>query len=395
MRKKLTPKGIDALPPATVKRYEVRDTIVPGLHVRVSSAGSKVFYVSARHDGRTRRIKIGPYPTLSLADAREKAQSILRDIILGTYGREPETPTPTLGEVIPDFIDLYARPRNRDWKETQSVLQKFKPLFSRPMDEIKRADIVRVLDTIVAGGTPVRANRALAAVKKLFSWCVDRGVVETSPVAALKPPTKEVPRDRVLTTAEVVTCWHGATDEGAPFEQFVHMLALTGQRRGEVAEMRWSEIDFDASTWTIPAKRVKNASLHVVPLSTLALATLRSVPRFLNSDFVFTTTGRSPISGFGRLKRRLDDALPDSTEDWRFHDIRRTVATNMAMLGVQPHVIEAVLNHKTGILSGVAATYNRHLYHDEKREALEAWAKHVEAMVAPVSNVERLPLRAV
>ena len=129
--------------------------------------------------------------------------------------------------------------------------------------------------------------------------------------------------------------------------------------------------------WTLPAKRAKNASQHMVPLPYPALELLRSVPRFLNSDYVFTTTGRTPISGFGRLKERLGADV-----DWRLHDIRRTVATNMAMMAVPPHVIEAVLNHRTGIVSGVAAIYNRHAYLEEKRQALEAWAERVSALVA-------------
>lgn len=389
MKKKLTPKGIDALPPATGKRYEVRDELVPGLHLRVSSTGGKVWYVSARVKRRVKRMKIGNYPIVSLSDARDKARTIQRDIALGVFEVEKHQ-VPTLAEAIPEFIEIYAKPRTRDWKGTLSVLQKFKPLFAWPLDEIKRPDVVRVLDQIVADGTALRANRALAALKKMLNWCVDRGVIETSPVVGLKPPAKEVARDRVLTTKELVTCWNAATKEGAPFEQFVHMLILTGQRRGEVAEMRWSEIDFDNALWTIPAKRAKNATTHVVPLAPLALSILRGLPRYLNSDFVFTTTGKTPISGFGRLKRRFDEALPDDTEDWRFHDIRRTTATNMAILGVQPHVIEAVLNHKTGIVSGVAAVYNRHAYFNEKREALERWAVRVKE----ISNEQVDPRRS-
>lgn len=389
MKKRLTPKGIDALPPATGKRYEVRDELVPGLHLRVSATGGKVWYVSARVQRRMKRMKIGSYPIVSLSDARDKARTIQRDIALGVFEVEKKQ-VPMLGEIIPQFIEIYAKPRTRDWKGTLSVLQKFKPLFSWPIDEIKRPDVVRILDKIIADGTALRANRALAALKKMFNWCVDRGVIEVSPVTGLKPPAKEVARDRVLTTKELVTCWDAAKDEGAPFEQFVHMLILTGQRRGEVAEMRWSEIDFENALWTIPAKRAKNATTHVVPLAPLALSLLRSLPRFLNSDFVFTTKGKTPISGFGRLKRRLDEVLPDDTEDWRFHDIRRTTATNMARMGVQPHIIEAVLNHKTGIVSGIAAVYNRHAYFNEKREALERWAVRVRE----ISNEQVGPRRS-
>lgn len=373
MQKKLTAKSIDALPPATGKRYEVHDTLLPGLQIRVSATGNKVWYVATRVHGRMRRIKIGNYPIVSLADARDKAREILRDIQLGVFETETEQ-VPTFGEVVRDFIDKYAKPRNRDWKGTERILKKFAHLNNKPITEIKRADVVKTLDHIVAGGAPVRANRALAAIKKVMSWCVDRGVIETSPVAGLKPPTKETARDRVLSADELQRCWAGADGEGYPFAQYMHLLILTMQRRGEVAGMRWSEIDLATGVWTLPAKRAKNANSHTVPLAPLALDILKSTPRFLGSDLVFTTNGTTPISGFGRLKQRLDLAVGTDVDDWRLHDIRRTVATNMAMLGIAPHIIEAILNHRTGIVSGVAAIYNRHAYLDEKREALEQWA---------------------
>lgn len=396
MKKKLTPKSLDALPPATGKRYEVHDTLLPGLHLRISATGGKVFGVSRRIDGRMKRIRIGAYPLVSLADAREKARDILRDIELGQYTDTSSSvaeaaPRLTLGEVVPQFIELYAKPRNRDWRGTERVLQKFSPLFPRLIDEIKRADIVRVLDTIIAGGAPTRANRALAAIKKLMSWCIDRAMIETSPVAGLRPPTKEVARDRVLTDDEMIAIQGAGSSEGFPFAQFVQLLILTGQRRGEVAGMHWSELDLDKGIWTIPAKRAKNATSHIVPLTPLAIFILKSVPKFLDSDLVFTTTGTSPISGFGRLKERLDVAVGLNAEDWRFHDLRRTMATNMAIMRIQPHIIEAVLNHKTGIVSGVAATYNRHAYFDEKREALELWSEkltHLVSSHSPMSGTE-------
>lgn len=379
MRKKLSPKSIDALPPATAKRYEVRDELVPGLMIRVSSTGGKVWYVSTRINERARRIKIGPYPVIGLADARDKAREILRRVQLGEFVEEtPETPLPTFGETVPQFIELWSKPRNRTWRESQRMLHKFASLDHRPLGEIKRSEVVCVLDQIVGQSTPISANRALSTLKKLFSWAADRGTIEVNPIAGLKPPAKAVARDRVLTDDELIACWKASESDGFPFEQYAKLMILTGQRRGEVAGMQWSELDFEKATWTIPALRAKNATQHIVPLAPLALSLLKSVPRFLGSDFVFTTTGTTPISGFRKFKDRLEVAA--GTDDWRMHDIRRTVATNMAALGVQPHVIEAVLNHKSGIVSGVAAVYNRHSYGQEKREALEKWAEHVEAM---------------
>ncbi|WP_027834871.1 tyrosine-type recombinase/integrase [Maritalea myrionectae] len=389
MRKKLTTKTIDALPAAVGKRYEVRDELLTGFMVRVSSVGKKVFYLNTRINGRARRIKIGDYPLMSLAEARQKAQSILRDISLGAFENSaagsPERSAPVLKDVIDQFIERYAKPRNKGWKETQSILTKYTPLYSLPIDQIHRRDVHEVLDRIVANGTATRANRALAAIKTLMNWAVDRGFLDVSPVANMRPPTKEVPRERVLTHEEICACWYGAIEEGYPFTQFTQLLILLGQRRGEVAGMRWSELDFDRGLWTLPSSRVKNGTAHFVPLPKLALDILNSIPRFLNSDYVFTTTGTSPISGFGRLKRRLDEHVGLDAPGWRFHDLRRTMATGMAELRVAPHIIEAILNHKSGIFSGVAAVYNRHLYLDEKLEALELWANKIEMVTSSLA----------
>jgi integrase len=389
MKQMLTTKSLDAMPPASIKRYEVRDQKVNGLHVRVSTTGAKVFYTMVRPNGSRKRIKIGPYPVVSLADARRKAMEIARDVELGEFDKTSDVPVetaPTLGEAIPEFIELYAKPRNKDWKRTKSVLHKFDRLRNRPIDQIKRQEVSKVLDGIIANGTPMRANRALSAIKKLMNWYVMRGDIETSPVALLRPPTPEIPRDRVLNDDEVRAMWLQSEKEDYPFGPFLKLLMMTGQRRTEVAAMRWSELNLAEGIWELPASRVKNARLHIVPLPPQAVDLLRSMSRFLDSDFVFTTTGRSAISGFGRLKERVDAAMPDGTPDWRFHDFRRTASTGMAKLGVLPHVIDAVTNHKSGVVSGVGATYNRYTYLNEKREALEQWANELTKIVQKPST---------
>ncbi|CAN0593734.1 unnamed protein product [Laminaria digitata] len=159
------------------------------------------------------------------------------------------------------------------------------------------------------------------------------------------------------------------------------LLILSGQRRAEVAEMRWSELDLEKRLWTLPSQRAKNGRQHTVPITDAMLDVLRRVPRFLGSDYVFTTTGRSPVSGFGRVKDRLDKALPESTEPWIIHDLRRTMSTNLAMLGVPQPVTEALLNHKTGVVSGVAAIYNVYSYADEKKDALALWGRTLSIVV--------------
>lgn len=283
---------------------------------------------------------------------------------------------PTLGETIPQFIVRYAKPKNRGWRENERLLTRFSPLFNKRLDQISRSDIVLILDDIIASGAPFRANRALAAIKKLFAWSLDRGLIEINPIVGIRPPTKERHRDRVLSDGEIGRFWSTAEELGYPFGPLLQLLLLTAQRRGEVAEMRWSQIDYGRGVWTIPAERAKNGRAHEVPLSKQAAGILHELPRFIGSDFVFTTTGRSPVSGFGRMKRNFDAQMDLS--EWRLHDLRRTAASGMARLGTAPHVIEKVLNHVSGAISGVAAVHNTFGYERQKRAALEAWAQHLE-----------------
>jgi integrase len=372
MRRKLSPKLVEHIKALGPKRLDVWDTVLQCFGVRISPSGRKTWFVVARVDGRQKRITIGTYPAVSLAEARTEARKIIRDAQLGVLSRAPEAPALTLGDTVPLFIQLYAKPKNRGWKESERLLDKFQDLFGKPLTQIVRSDVVRVLDEIVASGTPYRANRALAALKKLMNWALDRGMIEVNPIAGLKPPHKERSRELVLSDAALASLMRAADAEGYPFGDALKLLVLTGQRRSEVAEMRWSEIDLERAVWTVPPARSKNGQAHQVPLSAPTVRLLQSLPRFLASDWVFTTTGRAPISGFGRMKRRLHDAA--GMPDWRIHDIRRTMASGMARIGVEPHVIEKVLNHKSGIISGVAAVYNRYGYEKEKRAALVHWS---------------------
>jgi integrase len=382
MRKTLTAKIIEHLQPRPDRRYEVRDTLLPGFGVRVSLNGRKSWFAVGRVSDRQVRHTIGNYPTVSLSEAREAARLILKDIQLGVYAPakvDPQPALPTLGQTIDLFIEIYAKPKNRGWKAVQATLRKFHTLNDRPAGEITRAEVVRVLERITARGAPVAANRAMSAIKKVFAWSLDRGVIMIHPLVGLRKPGLERSRDRVLTDAELLSFWQATDAEGFPFGPMLKLMALTAQRRGEVATMRWSQVDFERAVWTIPASVAKNGRVHEVPLSSLALDIIRKLPRFSGSDLLFTTTGTSPISGFGRAKNRLN--LMMETSNWRLHDLRRTAASSMARLGVAPHVIEKVLNHVSGQISGVAAVYNRHSYQFEKRDALVCWANLIVSLI--------------
>ena len=380
MTQKLTTKFIEGKKPDPKKRLEFRDQLMPGLVLRISKAGTKTFCMHKRINGKMRRLPIGRFPIVSLVEARERVRQILYEVETGRF--EDATgleviERPTLGETIPDYIEKHAKVHNKDWKRKEALLAKFTSLHGKRIDEIKRADVVKACDAIHKTA-PVSANRALAHLKHLLGWCVERGIIEANPIAGMKPLSKEKPRERVLTDDELGALWAVCGDEGYPFGDCMKLLMLSGQRRAEVAEMRWSELDLEKRLWTLPSKRAKNGKQHTVPITDAMLELLRKTPRFFNSDYVFTTTGKSPISGFGRVKDRLDKALPEETEPWIIHDLRRTMSTNMAMLGVPQPVTEALLNHKTGVVSGVAAIYNVYSYADEKREALSLWNGHVK-----------------
>lgn len=382
MRQAFTAKSLDALKPKA-KRYEVHDVYCPGMSVRVSVQGQKVFSVKFRYGLAQKRMKLGVYPRISLATAREKAIEILRQVDEGIDPtKRRRTANMKVESVCRDFIRLHAAPRNKSWREAERILEReFIATFGqRDIREIKRFDVLETMDAALARGSSYQANRILSHIRKLFNWCVERGVVDASPIVGLKPPTKEISRERTLQDEEIVRLLRACRNDVYPFRQFAPLLLATAQRRGELSEMRWSEIDFETKTWVIPSDRSKNGKAHVVPLSAFSLEVLAEVPRFLDCDYVFTTTRKSPVSGFSKALRRLADG--SQTTDWRWHDLRRTAASGMARLSVAPHVVEKVLNHVSGIISGVAAVYNRHGYDHEKRDALERWGSALAALAS-------------
>ena len=258
--------------------------------------------------------------------------------------------------------------------------------------EIIRRDVLDLLDHLVDSDKPIAANRTLSAVRKMFNWAVSRDILTFSPCAGVKPPTPEASRDRVLSDDELKLIWRAASQIGGPFGLLVKLLTLTGQRRDEVAKMQWSELDLKVRLWTLPRERVKTDQPHQVPLSAAAVAILESVPQIANSPFVLTTTGKTPSNGYSKGKRKLDALLPQDMPAWRLHDLRRTVASGMARLGIDLPVIEKVLNHSSGSFAGIVGVYQRHDFADEKRAALETWGRHIEGLI-PGKSVKVVRLR--
>jgi integrase len=245
--------------------------------------------------------------------------------------------------------------------------------------------VIHLLEDVEEHG-PYMANRTLAAIRKFYSWAVERDMVGASPVSNVSALGREEKRDRVLDDVEIMAFWEGCDKLGWPFGPLFQMLLVTAQRRDEVARMRWQDVDLDAGTWIIPAEMTKSRREHSVPLSPLSLDILSNVPRMGGHVFSSNLRGDKPVSGFNKSKKRLDGL--SGLDGWRLHDLRRTAASGMARLNAPPHVLGKVLNHAPASLQGVTAIYNRYAYEPQKREALEAWAEHIKAVL------EQRPLAA-
>src|SRR5262245_28014992 len=387
---RLTVRSVEALKPRPV-RQEIPDSFLPGLYLIAQPSGAKGWAVRYRHNGTTRKFTLGSYPAIDLKAARELGAKALRAVAEGRDpGREKlearSARIDSVDLVVEEFLDRHVRRSNR--ARTQEETERLFRLHILPrwrgrmIRDISRRDVIDMVDRIVDGGSPVAANRTLTVAKTFFNWCVARDILTASPAQGVKPPTAEKSRDRILDDAELKCVWEAAGQVGYPFGTMTRLLIATGQRRDEVAKMRWEEVDFKRCLWTLPRERVKADRPHEVPLSTLALDILKAVPRLAGSPYVLTTNGAAPSSGFGKNKKKLDGLLPADMTPWRLHDLRRTAASGMARLGINLPVIEKVLNHASGSFAGVVGIYQRHSFADEKRAALEAWGRHVNALVS-------------
>jgi integrase len=426
MTKALTAKRIETVQAAS-SRQEIPDGLLVGLYLMVQPSGAKSFAVRYRYAGQPRKLTLGAFPAITLEAARDIGGKALR---AAAEGRDPATEKQAakgdakkaaaeeirgkrdlFENVAREFIERHAMKNNREstWRETARILgfkpdagkllvvepRKGKPptvlqLWNgRKVQDITKRDVIALLDT-VRDRAPVMANRNLAAVRKLFNWCLARDIIQVSPCTLIDPPALESSRDRILSDDELRMVWNAAEGDGWPFGPLVKVLMLTGQRLGEVGGMRWDEIDLEARLWTLPAERVKNGERHEVPLSDAAIAIISALPRIKTTKgFVFTTRRDAAVSGFSRAKDRLDTAVSANVpkgakapEPWVFHDLRRTMASGMARLGIQLPVIEKVMNHSSGSFRGIVGVYQRHSFAEEKRTALAAWASHVESVVS-------------
>ena len=358
-----------------------------GLRVRLGSDRvRKTFIAQYRAHGRTRRVLIGPAEKLGAEQARAAAKKVLGRAAIGEDPQaerraQRQREVYTLRSVAEDFLAAKrstVRPNTYRGLAHYLAGPHFKPLHAMPIDQVTRRDVAaRVAKIGTESGSP-SAARARAALSAMYTWAMGHGLTEANPVVGTIKPDDSRPRERVLSNAEIAAIWH-ACDEAGAFGKIVRLLLLTGCRRMEVCGMRWSEIDIESGVWRLPPERTKNKRAHTLPLSPMAMQIVKSVPQVIGRDCLFGERSNLGFTQWGE-KRDLDARLGDKAAEWTLHDLRRTCATGMADIGVQPHIIEAALNHISGHKVGVAGIYNRSSYEREVRNALALWADHVRAI---------------
>jgi integrase len=386
-RIRLTKTSIDALP-ASKSDVVYWDTGCPGFGVKVTPKGRKVFIVLYRTGGagsKLRKYTIGPYGRVTLHQARVAAQRVFAAKL---DGRDPaaekrEAKRRVVADRVEDLLEAFIGQRlsqNRSGGEIARLLRREagRPWVGRSIHEISKRDVVELVSAIEQRGAPVAANKTLKSIKTFLRWCVGRAVLDQSPAEGVPLPSKEVARDRVLDDEELARVILAARQIGGPYGGIVEFLALTGQRREEVARLQWEELDLTQRLWTLPKSRTKNAKVHIVHLSGQSMAVLKHVNQ--RGPYVFSLLGTKPFPGFSRAKRRLDQL--SGVTAWRLHDLRRTCVSGIARLGIAPHIADKILNHQSGTISGVAAVYQRHEFLSERQEALKRWAIHIAHVVA-------------
>lgn len=396
---KLTVAAMDRLKPPSRGRLEVYDQDTTGLVFRVTPMGAKSFSYFYRLDGRNQRLTIGRYPSVTLKDARTAAREARAKL---DKGIDPalekmrmrqdaaQARKDSFRAVAMDYIERGPkRQGKRTWRRMQRILEKYPEAWhNRPMRSITKRDVADLLDHVHDNHGPTMANYLYATLSTLFYWALGRGVIETMPINKTQRPSAAKTRNRPLKGDEIRAVWEGAESVGHPFGDIVKLALLTGQRRTEVSEMHWDELDLDAREWLIPADRTKAKRAHVVPLSDLAIKVLESVLRHTGPYVFSTSAGELPFSGFSKAKRKLDAVA--KVDDFQLKDLRETVATIMrSELSVSEEVIAMVLNHapRSVTIKHYAAEHDM----KAKRIALEKWERYLRQTLGhEVGNIAEL-----
>jgi integrase len=377
------------------KQVDYFDKSLSGFFLRVSQDGKKSFGVMYRKGGRLRRMKLGTYPLLTLAKARQEAAQALRNAELGldpAFEKQEARRAPTFEQVAREYLERHAKAKKKSWKEDERVINKelFPGFGERQAKDITRRD-VRIFLEHKSATAPIGANRVRALLRKIFNWAIAADILETNPVHLVPAPGKEHQRDRVLAEEEIRRIWNAieADSKSADHTHLkVKMLSagimklrlLTAQRGAEVMSIEWDELDMQTGWWTIPGEKTKNSLSHRVPLSAPALTVIREMRLVVGdgrSRFVFPSPkGNTHICNPQKPLVRIQKA---TDIDFVAHDFRRTAASMMTSMGIPRLTVKKILNH---VEQGITAVYDRHSYDMEKREALDAWAKRLTAIIS-------------
>jgi integrase len=403
MKRKLTDRTLVSLKPAPPgTRYDVMDSDVRGFGVRVTDSGRKTFVLIARFPGShnpTRRA-LGEYPTMTLARARAEAtkwHALLHEGIDPRIeaerrelaeARRQENSFACVAEAY--FAHIKRQGLRRAAQAESEIRRELVSRWGRrPITDITRHDLLDVIEAALKRGAPWQAHHIFSYASRLFNWAIDRGTygLESSPTHGMRPARVigvKKPRTRVLNDTELRVIWNASKALGYPYGPLVQLLVLSGQRKTEVAEAQWSEFNFERKLWVIPPGRMKMDAVHVVPLTAEVITVLQALPRFKSGDFLFSTTyGKTPVNGFSKGKARLDKLVAEELPDvppWVFHDLRRTMRTNLSALPIPDMVRELVIAHAR---PGLHKVYDQHSYINEKRHALELWAARLRSIIEP------------
>lgn len=367
---------------ALEKREDYRDKSTRGLQLRVSTTGVKSFSYAFRLANKMARVTLGRYPDLNLKTARQKTDEFRRLVSMGIDPRFEKRDKITKQKMtvelmVSDFIYKYAKPKNSSWQQAENNLRLYlvSALGKKSIHDVRRQDIHSILDELVDRGKYTAANRALAHIRKFFGWLIERGYLENSPADHIKKRYNELERERVLNDEELRAIWNASNSMSGPYNAWMKLCILGGQRRLETASLRRYQIV--DGCWQLSGGETKNKHLHIVPLSRQALEIVDNLME-QDGEYLIRSgrNGDNPVNGFSKAKTQMDRL--SGVKDWKIHDIRRTVATNLSKLGVDRFLLQRIMNHTD---TSVTKIYDRYSYLDEKREALQKWADRLDDIV--------------
>lgn len=388
-RVRLTDRAVAALQPKD-KRYDVSDSLRVGLRIRVAPTGVKTWVFEKRIRGESvlRSHTLGRFPVISLGEAREKALTLEKEAVEGV-DRKAEVKNMQSVRTILDRYDEMHLAQLRTGKQRRKQIEvAFGSRLDDPLNKVERRHLQEFIDKVAGKGTKVLANRYKAAISAFTSFAWKRGYIDHNIGAGLaKAPGKEKPRDRVLSLNEVRAIYDAAGLLSPLWTPIIRLLILTAQRRGDIVGLRHSEIDFEKRRIDLPGARTKNGKAHIVHLSEPALEIASAVTP--TNDLMFTTTGKTPVSGFSKVKVEIDKLLPEDMEPWTFHDFRTAFATIMAEGGADEGIVDRILNHSASAsaASAVARVYNLSAQLDKRAIVLDRWAELVTKRSAKVVSI--------